>query len=76
MSDLKKNMKPYGRRLTDEDPMPFGKYKGEKMTNVPAEYLLWLYNEDIKPGSVRDYIEDNLDAIRSEVEYKGNAGAR
>jgi uncharacterized protein (DUF3820 family) len=30
--------------MKDEDPMPFGKYKGTKMANVPDSYLLWLYN--------------------------------
>jgi len=32
-------------KLTDESPMPFGKYKGEKMANVPASYLKWIYDE-------------------------------
>lgn len=28
--------------MTDQDLMPFGKYKYRKMEDVPADYLLWL----------------------------------
>lgn len=31
--------------MTDQDLMPFGKYKGEKMEDVPASYLLWLRDQ-------------------------------
>lgn len=52
------------KELTDNDLMPFGKYKGDKMINVPASYLLWLYENDKCNGTVKKYIEDNLDAIK------------
>lgn len=29
----------------DLDKMPFGKYKGEPLQDVPASYLLWLWDE-------------------------------
>ena len=29
--------------MKDKSIMPIGKYKGEKMANVPSGYLLWLY---------------------------------
>lgn len=32
--------------LTDTDRMPFGKYKGEPLSDVPASYLSWLWNQD------------------------------
>lgn len=50
--------------LTDESLMPWGKYKGTKMPNVPDEYLLWLHDEKKCNGEVLNYIEDNLDALR------------
>jgi uncharacterized protein (DUF3820 family) len=53
--------------LNDNSPMPFGKYKGEKMANVPADYLMWLYNEIKCNKDVRDYIEDNLDVLEQEI---------
>ncbi len=53
--------------LYDNSPMPFGKYKGEKMENVPASYLLWLYDENKCNKEVRDYIEDNIDVLKEEV---------
>ncbi len=60
--------------LTDNSPMPFGKaHKGKKMANVPASYLLWLYNEpsmqttltNSYPG-LKAYIEDNLQGLQAE----------
>lgn len=57
-----------GMIMNDSSPMPFGKYKGEKLANVPASYLLWLLTEDLKPGPLRTYIEENEDALQKEVQ--------
>ncbi len=32
-------------KLTDQDLMPFGRHEGESMDKVPADYLLWLWDE-------------------------------
>lgn len=50
-------------KLTDSSIMPFGKYQGDRLIDIPASYLLWLY-ENNKAGSIKSYIEENLDAIR------------
>jgi hypothetical protein len=53
--------------LTDASHMPFGKYKGERMIDVPARYLHWLWTEcglcdDSTP--VSDYIRRNLASLK------------
>lgn len=53
--------------LTDESPMPFGKHKGEKMANVPAEYLLWCYENEKCSSDVSKYIKENYDVLKEEV---------
>jgi uncharacterized protein (DUF3820 family) len=53
--------------LTDQSPMPIGKHRGEPMIKVPAAYLLWLYNAGCDHQRVRQYIIDNLDALKQEV---------
>lgn len=54
--------------LTDKDPMPFGKHKGQKMINVPASYLLWLWDDPMfKTGDVHEYIKDNLDVLQAQA---------
>lgn len=58
--------------LTDNDLMPFGKYKGEKLANVPASYLLWLYDNNKCNKYLREYIEDNMDVLNEEVKKKYN----
>jgi uncharacterized protein (DUF3820 family) len=52
--------------MTDKDPMPFGKYKGEKICNVPASHLLWLYNQGSLYGALKAYIEDNKELLEKE----------
>lgn len=61
--------------LKDDSMMPMGQYKNKlQMANVPAKYLLWLWDQwgTTKPfgaeaQAVADYIADNLDALRKEV---------
>lgn len=50
--------------MKDTDLMPFGKYKGEKMANVPASYLIWLYDSKKCFGDVLKYIIDNMDILK------------
>lgn len=53
--------------LTDESPMPWGKYQGDKMANVPASYLIWLYDNNKCRGDVKAYIRDNYSVIKQEA---------
>lgn len=53
--------------MEDNSIMPFGKYKGEKMIDVPADYLLWLYENNKSKGELKAYIEDNLDVIKDQI---------
>ena len=56
-------------QLTDTDPMPFGKYKGTPMQDVPASYLHWLWSNGKKSDhidKVAIYIRRNLNALKTE----------
>jgi uncharacterized protein (DUF3820 family) len=64
--------------LTDNSPMPFGKHRGQALINVPASYLIWLYDAQTKrmaagevlslaDRTLRTYINNNLDALRVET---------
>ena len=53
--------------LTDESPMPWGKYKGEQMINIPASYLIWCYDNGKCSGDVKEYIKDNYNVLNEEV---------
>lgn len=54
-------------KLTDNSLMPFGQYQGEKMANIPASYLVWLYKEGVTDRAVKEYIEENMDALEAEL---------
>ena len=54
--------------MTDESLMPWGKYKGEKIANVPASYLLWLYDNQKCTGEIKLYIRNNLEGLKQEAE--------
>ena len=56
-------------KLIDDDKMPFGKYKRERMDTVPASYLVWLQEQEWikdRPG-VKQYIEYNRNVIDKEL---------
>jgi len=55
--------------LTDEHIMPFGKYKGQKMLDVPASYLHWLWTngkQQCPEGTddVANYIRKNMASLK------------
>lgn len=55
--------------MNDNSIMPFGKHKGKKLANVPAQYLLWLYNQQefVISSNLKDYISDNLEVLQQET---------
>lgn len=59
--------------MTDESMMRFGKHKGTKMADVPADYLDWLADQDwlAKWPEVEAYIADNRDVITQELREQG-----
>ena len=60
--------------ITDESIMQFGKYKGKKMKDVPASYLIWCYEQDwiLKDPDLFTYIDTNWNALEQEVEEGNN----
>jgi len=56
--------------LDDLDKMPFGKYKGISMQDVPASYLHYLWHNGLKnevvTNPVAAYIKKSLNALRIE----------
>ena len=42
------------------------------MANVPATYLMWLYNNEKCNAEVQAYIEDNMDALKEEIRQLGD----
>lgn len=53
--------------LNDESEMPFGQYQGKKLIDVPAAYLLSLYDEGKAPAGLKAYIKDNMYVLRAEM---------
>lgn len=56
--------------LTDDSPMPFGKYKGIPTQDVPVKYLHWIWQNGAKNEntSIAIYIRQNLDVLKAENE--------
>lgn len=80
MRELQKN-KPL-QPLKDEDIIPIGKYKkggveggvnGVSMSNVPSNYLLYIYNNGMcSDKRVQEYIENNRQSIEIDTNHKLN----
>lgn len=58
-----KNNKKYPA-YDDNSLMPFGKYKDEQMSDVPEEYLIWLYGEGCKNTMIMNYIYNSFPELR------------
>jgi len=54
----------------DNDTMPFGRHKGKKMSDVPAIYLLWLYDKGLKHTAVKQYIRVNFETLKKQAGNK------
>lgn len=58
-------------KLTDKSPMPFGAHKGKPMVEVPANTLLWYYNNfpewNKSQLPVKNYIVENMDVLKSQI---------
>lgn len=42
------------------DSIPFGKYRGEPIEEVPSGYLTWLLEQEWLDGEVADIVRDEL----------------
>lgn len=66
--------------LTDECLMPFGVHKDKEMQNVPASYLMYLWDKNEEAfrinqlsgnlKSVMIYIDDNMQVLRKEIKER------
>jgi uncharacterized protein (DUF3820 family) len=65
--DHKKTKRP---TMKDDDVMPFGMHKGKKLANVPADYLIWLFENDKCFGQLLNYIRHNEQNLRQEIANK------
>lgn len=65
MEDNKEKKYPV---LTDDSILEFGNlHKGKTLANVPASYLLFVYENNYNTGkALRAYIEDNMDVLKKQ----------
>lgn len=49
-------------------PMPFGKYKGKVLIDLPEEYLLWFSKEGFPDGKLGELLELALEIRRGGLE--------
>jgi hypothetical protein len=62
--------------LTDQSLMPFGAFRGHKLANVPAWYLLKIKDEAYVFANLKKYIEDNKDILEAERKRANQAMRR
>lgn len=52
--------------------MPYGKHKGVEMQDVPATYLMWMYDNKKLDRAVSAYVEENMDVLQKEIDEGKN----
>ena len=58
--------------MGDYDLMPFGKYEGWELGDIPAEYLLEILRSGEAQGELKEYIQDVKEILEVEVQVKLN----
>jgi uncharacterized protein (DUF3820 family) len=56
--------------MNDSTILKTGKHKGKALANVPAKHLIKLYKKGGISEDLKNYIEDNMDVLKQEVESK------
>jgi uncharacterized protein (DUF3820 family) len=56
------------RRVPEHFTMSYGKYKGTSFGSLPASYLIYIYENGMAYGKVKDYFEENEETIRMQHE--------
>lgn len=64
------------QKFTDKTLMPFGAHKGIALANVPAGYLLWAYDNLTLSEPLKEYIKENLQALKQEAKQSSKFNAR
>ncbi len=44
--------------------MPFGKYKGKKLSDVPQGWFIWMHDRKLLKGELKQYAEENINILR------------
>ena len=50
--------------------MPFGKYKGKLLSQIPDGYLIYLYDRNKFSGILKEYVEENVRVLKYLKEKK------
>lgn len=61
--------------MADENTrLTFGIHKGEKLGDVPASYLIYLWDNSkhISQPGIEQYIQDNYEVLKEEVKRGNN----
>ena len=53
--------------VTDDSVMQGGKYSGFKMKDIPAEYLIYVYEEKKCHWDVKRWIEANYNELKAKT---------
>jgi len=62
--------------FTDSTLMPFGKHKGTALANVPAEYLIYIYENMTLSEGLKQYIKKNKDVLDAEIKRQKRFNSR
>lgn len=58
------------KEVNDQTVMWYGAHKGTRVGKLPADYLIWLFDNNKCPPNLRAYIKANMDVLQIQVRRK------
>ncbi len=49
--------------------MPFGKYSGQRLVDLPEPYLVWFHQKGFPPGKLGEQLQTVYEIKRNGLEY-------
>ena len=65
--EIQPDKKEFTALLTAQ--MPFGKYKGLRLVDLPEPYLVWFSRQGFPPGKLGDQLRTVYEIKRNGLEY-------
>lgn len=66
-NDCNKYIQFIPQGVTDETRMFYGKYKDRQLKDIPADYWVWMYENNRLSGSLKVYVAERIELFKQQI---------